>query len=667
MKHGLLRPAASRLKAHVMTPSRVLLLAGLASGLCLSTGYIVWLWMQPRGLQEFAYAPYFAVPALYNPMRGFTYEQWWGQVMRVALLGPGLLLLTWALVHLRRRVWRTVSANWVVVAVTASLLITAILMLIVLRGRAIIDDELSYSMQAEFLGDGRLQGGEIGVRPLESFSVKTVQGYSGKYLPGEPIVQVLGVLVGIPALLHLPILALTLWAWYGVVLQSATQRMAQLATMALAVSPMLTFTSATGLSHATALLCVVLAGRGLVAIQAERRYAGAVLLASAIGFGMLTRPQSVLPAGIVLIALALRQLLWKRHWWASVWLLACLLLWTAPLLMYNQALTGSPFRLPWFLQCDAEHFGFGRVWSSRKFEHDRLGALFNLAVVAVRFNAWWLGAPWASALVPLWFCTRRRSYRLGPWFVIGALVVLLEAFYYSPGVSDTGPVYHYELLLPGSILVAGVVEWGLVWARAATVMALVVQLLGGTLSWTIEQGLRVHRLVDAIHRDSDVALAQIAKPALVLYETWPSESEPRGWVSDALPRRYRASRAAIVTFPRMASNAIRNILRQYPGRTCWYYRRHPESGRAEIRRCVDAIELLSRPVFPTDPRLKSRWIDSSAYLYTDYDPMPLIASEVLRDSQGLMLLSCCKIRELEASGALVPPSMKLGCIPDGSE
>src|SRR6185503_18273920 len=101
---------------------------------------------------------------------------------------------------------------------------------------------------------------DIGVVPPDVFTVKTLVGYTGKYLPGEGIVQILGVVVGMAPLLHLPLLALTLYSFHRALLLRSGARIADFGTLALALSPMVMLTTATGLSQSTSLCMIALAG-----------------------------------------------------------------------------------------------------------------------------------------------------------------------------------------------------------------------------------------------------------------------------------------------------------------------------------------------------------------------------------------------------------------------
>ncbi|HKY37381.1 MAG TPA: hypothetical protein VJN18_15670, partial [Polyangiaceae bacterium] len=466
-----------------------------------------------------------------------------------------------------------------------------------------------------------------------------------------------------PALMHLPCLGLTLWAWYQCLLRSSGQRIAELGTLALACSPMLAFTSATGLSHAGALMWITLMGLGVELVRAGRPLRGAALAAGSLGMGFLTRPQALLPAGAVL-GVALLWALWRAR--SARGLLLALGMGGvagAALLGYNHALSGSPWRLPWFLQCSAEHYGFGRVWAASTYEHTPLRALENLAVVALRLNSWWLGLPLSLGVLVAWLTWGRRRAGAGLWLGVGAAILAFQFLYYSPGVSETGAVYHYELLLPGSVM-AAVVADALLSRFSFGPLLIAVGLVLGTGSWVVEQGLRLHRLVTTIHRTSDETLARISAPALLIHERLGSESISRGWIGDSFPRRFRGTRDPIVTLPRMSADIVARAERAYPGRSCWYVRYLPGTDKSELRRCEQTRALLERP--PIDPPEAKRFVQqSTAYRKTSYNPAPAVAAAVVLGKDGKPRLPCCSVRATEALGLSVKPQVKGDCIETG--
>jgi|GEM_PF-2508800 len=621
---------------------------------------------EPHGAFEFAYFPF--LPALhpYGAMCGFTYEQLWGHVRRICLLGPGLVLFLWGLQHYVRlpapRDWTRLTQ----LAVALCLLVIAGLMLGLLRGRAVIDDEMAYAMQASFFGSGHIAGPDLGVNPNDVGTVAARIGYSIKYLPGESLTQVVGVKLGVPALAHLPVVFVTLWAWHRALSLSSGPAIARYATIALSCSPMLIFTSATGLSHATSLMWTVLLGLAFEWIGSGKPMRGAALAGVALAFGMLTRPQSMLPVGAV-FGPCLVVRLWQRRAYASMAVLAL----TAgaglgAVLAYNRVITGSPLKLPWFLQCGAEHYGFGRVWVVNLFEHTPALALKNLAVVAMRLNSWLLGWPWSLAVFPAWLALGRRTTGAPVWLWAGLAVLVFEFFYYSPGVSDTGAIYHYELLLPFA-LICGVVAQTVLerWPDFAPLWLCCGMILG-TGSWILEQGLRLQRLVTTIHRDSDQALARIAAPAVLIYERWPGEAIARGWVFDAFPLRFRTGDAKVVTVPRLGPDTPAVAARVYPGRSCWYFHYLPGTPRPELLECAAAARWLERPAVPDPKDFVRPYIETStAYRVTDYSPFSYITSLAIRDSTGLPELLCCHKRGLARLGHAPKALRERACVETG--
>ena len=96
-------------------------------------------------------------------------------------------------------------------------------------------------------------------------------------------------------MMHVPIAALTLWAFYAAVRRLASVEIAAFSAILLASSPMFILTSATGQSEAASLLCVVGAGLGYALVVTEQRGLGAFLVGMCIGFGMTVRVQVAAP------------------------------------------------------------------------------------------------------------------------------------------------------------------------------------------------------------------------------------------------------------------------------------------------------------------------------------------------------------------------------------
>lgn len=582
-------------------------LAALGLGAALAAWYFVFERSLPRGPEEFVTWPPLE-PLPFAPLRGFTVEQLARLGGRLVLLGPALVLLSWSLARLLP--WRAPEPRELrrlaLLAGALGLAVCAWLMLGVLRGRALLDDELTYAMQAQLLSEGRLTEDTVPRWGGELFTIWTRRGATGKYLFGEPLVQAAGYRVGLPALLHLPLFALTLWAWFLAVRRRSGESTAAFSVLLLALSPMLLFTSATGLSHATSLACVALAGLGLALAEDGLALPGALLAGSALGFLVTVRPQVAIPIGAVLGGALLLLLVRRRKVLAAGVLALSAGAFVLLVALYNRFLTGSYLALPWDLFRPSERYGFGRALQGDEFVHDGWTALENLVVTAVRLNGWWLGWPLSLGLLAVWWYTGRRLEGARLWLLTGAALVLFHVPYYTTGVSDTGPVYAYELVLPLSLLggfaLGGAFER---WPRA-TAAVLAVHLVVGTASFVVEQGARVSRMVALVHGQSDAVLEQIPPPALLLYESAPQESIRLGWINSGFPRRERSERAAVVIYPRSGARPTRELRTRYATRHCYYYRVEPERLRPELRRCEDAEALLARPYRLEGPALALR-------------------------------------------------------------
>jgi hypothetical protein len=586
----------------------------LLLGLALLAAYVALERELPRGPQEFvAWPPLEPLP--WAPLRGFAFEQLARHIYRALLLAPAALLL--ALVVSRFLPARPLGPRFeralVVWAGAASLLLAAVFLFGVLGGRALLDDDLTYFMQAELLVDGKLAEPTVPPFVAEAFTIWTPRGFTGKYLFGEPLVQTAGARVGYPALLHLPLHLLVLIAWYAQVRRAAGERLAAWSTALLALSPLLVINTASALSHTTTLAGVVVAGLGWSLLSDTtsgrgERLGGAALVGAGIGWAATVRPQVALPVGAVLGAAAALSLLRQRRFGALALMAGTSGLFGAAILLYNWWLTGSAFTLPWYLYEPVEQYGFGQVLGGTDYVHDFRRALENLGVMVVRMDSWWLGWPLGILLLLLWFVVGRpRAFgSAGVWLVVGAAVVLFNLGYYSTGVSLTGPIYHFELLLPLSLLGGAAIVAGFErWPRSMAAM-LLMQLMLGTATYYVETGTRLARYLELLHRAPAAALAAVDRPALLFYEMSSTENVRLGWLNAGFPWRFRSDRHPVVTYPRSGPAPVAAMRRRYADRSCWYHRVDPQTLRAETLRCEEAEDLLARPLDLEGPMLTLR-------------------------------------------------------------
>jgi len=407
-------------------------------------------------------------------------------------------------------------------------------------------------------------------------------------------------MIGIPAAMHLPLAALTLFClWQATLLLSQDERLAAWTTALVALSPMFILCSATAQSQPSALAALAVAGLGVAHATRGSAWLGALLLGAGIDCAVFCRIQSAVPIGTVLVLFAIWQLGRRRAFASLALLFVVLAAGAACLAWWDSALSGSPLKLPWNLYVPVEHYGFGQVKATDSFRHDLRTLLENLGVFVVRMNAWWLGWP-LSIIVAIAWLRRGRPANGGAtvWLIGGLLFFIVQAGYYSTGVSDVGQIYHYELLIPLALLGANAIVAALSRDARVTIAFLLIHFGIGTTQFLWTQITRIDRLVDSIHGDSAAVIAAMEKPALLLHEFQCSESLSFGWVQSSFPVRWRTQRHDVITYPRPLARFVPAYLEHFADRHCYYYRRNPKTWTPELYRCDDprARQLMSRPI-----------------------------------------------------------------------
>lgn len=349
---------------------------------------------------------------------------------------------------------RTKSPSPTVAAVVAAVLGFALPLMVrifVLRRAPVTDDEHAYLFAARILASGRLylEGYPEVLRPfLENQFLYMGDRVFTQYFPGYPLVLALAQTLGALDLLNPLLTSLAVLATWrlGRVL-TGSPGIAAGAALLLALSPAVIFSGASLSSHALALATGTW-GLALAASAGASGSLGRVLAAGALlGFTMLNRPLAGLfltGAGALLVAtgpLALRRKLHLVLAAAGVWAGV-----VALLLLYNQAITGSPFITGYGVvarasQGDRASFQLAQVQDSRWLD--------LLGLPLVRFNSWLFG--WPLSLLPLFFAPRGRSRAI--------LLVLILSIWFahlswtSVGVNVCG-AEHYQEALPAMALLA---------------------------------------------------------------------------------------------------------------------------------------------------------------------------------------------------------------------
>ena len=253
---------------------------------------------------------------------------------------------------------------------------------------------------------------------------------------------------------------------------------------------MLTFTSATLLSQVPGLAGVALAVLGLSLGGSP----GGALVGTGLGFALVARPQTAVPAAVAL-------LIWSRCQDRRLLIATVLagLPWVLAVGIYNAVVMGNPWQLPRAAYAGAlEDYGFGTVL--RDYSHTPLKALAITGAVLVRLNGWSLGWPASLAGPALWFAMGRpHGTIVGPWGAVALVTFVFQAGYPSAGTSETGAIYHHAALpfiafaTAAALKEAPTLRWGRwIWPFGFASIVL------GTTTFYVEHGLRLSRLAAQI-------------------------------------------------------------------------------------------------------------------------------------------------------------------------
>jgi hypothetical protein len=195
-------------------------------------------------------------------------------------------------------------------------------------------------------------------------------------------------------------------------------------------------------------------------------------------------------------------------------------------LWYNAVVTGNALTFPFHYYDSNEMLGFGANG------HTFFASVRNLAVSIGRLNSVFLGFP--ISLIGL-FLVVILPKRFGDYLSLGILgsIAFAYLFYYSPGVSDVGPVYYYETIIPLLLLTARTAVFLHRWfsekvehGNAFVPNFLAVSVLLALVSFVPEQVSHIRRLTTQIRGPYEAVRSADVHHALVLTKMKPN----KGWV-----------------------------------------------------------------------------------------------------------------------------------------
>ena len=417
--------------------------------------YIVFAWTQ----HNFNFPDFSYYRNIILFMGGIPSPALYSQLGKVVLLFPATLLFSIALMHSgirfpRLSTIRHRSAVPVVLLVATLLLILSTQYLF--HETEVTDDENVYDFQAQTLLAGRLVNPPPPVSTSfeNVFTINDGKHWSGRYTMGHPMLLAFGMILGNRYIGIITISILTLFLLYLISRELySDKRIALLALCLGAVSPYFYLVSSSRLSHTTSAFSLVLFLYLFLKARHSEKLRPAILFSLfaglSLGYAFSTRPWTAFAWSMPFLAVMVSDTLhFSKHTIVKGVMItagfAVLFLCT---LYCNAAVTGHSMLFPYSLYSSSEHLGFSLGG------HTPLGGIRNLAVCCTRLNTILFGFPVSLLFVFAFLFSKKEFGDRLSFAIIGSIAVFYLGFY-SAGVSDLGPVYYYEMLIPLLLLSA---------------------------------------------------------------------------------------------------------------------------------------------------------------------------------------------------------------------
>ena len=336
----------------------------------------------------------------------------------------------------------------------------------VIKQTPISDDENVYTFQTRILATGHLtidsKPGDDALFEDNIFLVNNGKIF-GQYPFGHSFVLLAGHLLGFANLSQILFAMFVVLGAYLVGRELYGVRAGLITAVLIALSPSFLFTSSTLLAHTDTLFFLTWFAYFAVKTVKDDRWLYPVLCGLCFGGAFHIRGASTLmvgmPAALVLAFLMLRAP--GKNLKKIVLLGISVGVAVGLFLVLNAHVNGDLFKTNYHAawigktQFDSP-FGFGKgAW---RIIHTPTQGLLNAVNNLVRLNAWLFGWPIGFLFVFVWAWQKGRK---AIDFLMLAPPVLCFAgyfFYFWPGISDTGPVLYFELLLPLALLSARGIE-----------------------------------------------------------------------------------------------------------------------------------------------------------------------------------------------------------------
>ncbi|HVN48954.1 MAG TPA: glycosyltransferase family 39 protein [Bacteroidota bacterium] len=466
--------------------------------------------------------------------------QWMqAQLWKILLLLPATFLLTVAFVRSEIQIpffHFRVNRKSIAAVLVVVLLLIILSVNFLFHATEITDDELVYDFQAKTLLAGRLVNPPPPVAASfeNVFLINDGHVWVGKYTLGHPFIIALGMFLGSRYTITILESLLTLLLVYFIADELyQNKKLAFTALLLGALSPFFYFMSSTRLSHTTEAFCLALFFYLFLRARRTEALSWRFLLLLLAGFsaGYAFNVRSLTALGFLLpfaVVVVVRDI-WKspaKGIKDSLPLIIGFATVVAVTLWYNYLVTGNMLDFPFLYYSNVETVGFGT------YGHTPMFGIQNFLVLCFRLNAALFGLPISLLFV---FLFSFADKKFGDRLLLGILAGVAGSyyFYYSPGVSDIGPVYYYELIIPlfllsarGIFYVKDVLAKHSEHAAKYVTTFFAISFLLAFVTYVPERMMHLARLTNNIREPYGAVQNANIHQALVLIQSY----VPTGWV-----------------------------------------------------------------------------------------------------------------------------------------
>jgi hypothetical protein len=457
-----------------------------------------------------------------NPFLNFFISptQLSSMVVKLVLLLPATILLAMGLTARASldNISRVLNQKRLLVILSVVALIIFVLTInFVLQRTEVTDDELAMDLQAKIFLKGKLYVAPPVQNSFNNVFILRGDKFTGQYEFGQPVILALGMALGSPYIFTVLFAILQVLLVYKIsLLLYKDKRLAALGSILVVLSPFFFLTGSTRLSHTTAAFFLYLFIYLFLKIS-ERTHRGVDFLWAAVagiaaGVAFNVRPWTALaffaPFGVmgILNILKYRKPVFLKYCLMSLGFLLVIGL----TLLYNKAITGSYLTVPYLAYNPLESPGFHALAGGGR--HTPAAGIYNIGINIIKTNTALFGFPYSLAFLVFILVAKPKLPQDRLLISVLATFSFLYLFYHGMGVSDTGPVYCYELIGVLVILSSRAIyqlnqtireKWPA--ARSFLSSFLVLSFIFAALTYDLEKVVQVRTLTTAI-REPYVAI-----------------------------------------------------------------------------------------------------------------------------------------------------------------